>query len=88
MKTTLRKLTAAGPLRLMLFLPAPTPAETAVEAWVQRYRGPGYADDRAYAVAVAASGNVVVTGSSSGSGGYDYATIAYSSAGVPLWTNR
>ncbi len=35
------------------------------------------------------SGNVFVTGNSTGSGGsYDYATIAYSGAGVPLWTNR
>jgi len=33
---------------------------------------------------VDASGNVFVSGSSSG----DYATIAYSSAGVLLWTNR
>jgi hypothetical protein len=40
-------------------------------------------------VAVDASGNVFVTGSSVGNGGrQDYATIAYSGAGVPLWTNR
>ena len=31
----------------------------------------------------------VVTGASSGRGGYyDYATIKYSGAGLPLWTNR
>jgi hypothetical protein len=30
------------------------------------------------------SGNVFVTGSSAG----DYATIKYSGAGVPLWSNR
>ena len=35
------------------------------------------------------SNNVVVTGYSDGGGyNYDYATIKYSSAGVPLWTNR
>jgi len=38
---------------------------------------------------VDASGNVFVTGSSTDSGGDpDSATIAYSGAGVPLWTNR
>ena len=41
------------------------------------------------AVAVDGSNNVIVTGYSAGSGsGFDYATIKYSSAGVPLWTNR
>ncbi len=40
-------------------------------------------------MAVDASGNVFVTGFSVGSGGNsDYETIAYSGAGVPLWTNR
>jgi hypothetical protein len=46
-------------------------------------------DDRARAVAVDASGNVFVTGeTSSQSLNPDYATVAYSSAGTPLWTNR
>ena len=41
------------------------------------------------AMAVDSSNNVIVTGYSAGSeGDYDYATIKYSSAGVPLWTNR
>jgi uncharacterized delta-60 repeat protein len=40
-------------------------------------------------VAVDSSDNVIVTGYSVGSeGDYDYATIKYSSAGLPLWTNR
>src|SRR5205807_6594240 len=40
-------------------------------------------------VAVDGSGNVFVMGSSVGSGsGRDYATLAYSGAGVALWTNR
>jgi len=37
------------------------------------------------------SGNVFVTGDSASGSGFDtadYATIAYSNAGVPLWTNR
>jgi len=55
--------------------------------WTNRYHGPGGSNDRAVAIAVDASGNVVVTGLSNGAN-YDYATIKYSSAGVPLWTNR
>ena len=57
--------------------------------WTNRYNGPGNSDDDANAVAVDGSNNVIVTGYSAGSGSaYDYATIKYSSAGVPLWTNR
>ena len=88
MKTTLRKLTVAWPLVMFLLLPALTRAETAVQAWVQRYSGPGN-DDAATAMAVDGSNNVIVTGYSVWQRSrYDYATIKYSSAGVPLWTNR
>ncbi len=59
-----------------------------VALWTNRYRGPLNGSDQASAVAVDAIGNVFVTGASSGSGGTDYATIAYSSDGTPLWTNR
>ena len=58
-----------------------------VPRWTNRYNGPGNGDDRAVAVAVDARGNVFVTGSSYASGRNIYATIAYSNAGVPLWTN-
>src|ERR1017187_2559848 len=89
MKTSLRKLTLAWPLAIFLLLPALTRAVSVNQAWVQRYNGPGNGDDEATAVAVDGSNNVIVTGFSIGSGsGYDYATIRYSGAGVPLWTNR
>ncbi len=59
--------------------------------WTNYYNGPGNHQDFVNAVAVDAGGNVVVTGgsrSTSSSGTEDYATIRYSSSGVPLWTNR
>ena len=60
-----------------------------VPMWTNRYNGPGNFIDRAQAVAVDGSGNVFVTGHSNGGDSYDdYATVAYSSAGMPLWTNR
>jgi uncharacterized delta-60 repeat protein len=72
---------------LLLLFPALTRAETAVEAWVQRYNGPGNGNDYAQAVAVDSSNNVIVSGYSYNGTNNDYATIQYSSAGVPLWTN-
>jgi 3-isopropylmalate dehydratase small subunit len=60
-----------------------------VPLWTNRYNGPGNSNDLAWALAVDGSGNVVVTGESIGSdSSVDYATIKYSNAGVPLWTNR
>jgi hypothetical protein len=57
--------------------------------WTNRYDGTGKNSDIATAAAVDSTGNVIVTGRSTGPGsGYDYATIKYSGTGVPLWTNR
>ncbi|MFZ1853078.1 MAG: SBBP repeat-containing protein, partial [Nitrosomonas sp.] len=54
-----------------------------------RYNGPGNSTDAAYQIIVDISGNVYVTGTSSGSGtGNDYATIKYNSAGVQQWVQR
>ena len=64
-------------------------AATPQQVWVQRYDGPGAGADNAFAMAVDRAGNVFVTGESTGVGsGYDIATLKYSNAGVPLWTNR
>lgn len=51
-----------------------------------RYDG-GY-EDNASKVAVDSSGNVYVTGSSQGSGGYDYVTVKYDEKGKELWVKR
>ena len=59
-----------------------------VPLWTNRYNGPGVGS-AARAIAVDSSGNVIVTGSSEAANGrHDYATVAYSNSGVPLWTNR
>ena len=64
-------------------------SSSGVQQWVNRYHGPRISDDEAYALALDASGNVYVTGSSVGSDTiYDYATVKYSSSGVQQWVAR
>ena len=62
---------------------------TGIAQWVVTYNGPGNDYDEALAVAIDNSGNIYVTGRSTGLGTYyDYATIKYNSAGVEQWVVR
>jgi uncharacterized delta-60 repeat protein len=58
-----------------------------IPVWTNIYNGPGNWDEEAIAIAVDSSGNVFVTGTVDNGSSYDFATIKYSSAGVPLWIN-
>jgi hypothetical protein len=64
-------------------------SKNGVALWTNYYAGPGKGLDFPNAITFAAGGKVVVTGSSDGGTSYrDFLTIAYSSAGAALWTNR
>src|SRR6266511_2520674 len=65
-------------------------AATGTMQWVARYNGPGNGRDTAYSVTVGPDGSrVFVTGSSPGTSGYDYGTVAYDAAtGSMLWVAR
>jgi len=57
--------------------------------WVRRYNGTGNKTDIATCIAVDATGNVYVTGTSQDSSSqYDFATIKYSPYGVEQWVKR
>lgn len=63
---------------------------TGTERWAARYDGAAHGDDLPSAVAVAPdTPSVVVTGSSAGPWGYDYATVTYDTAtGARRWVDR
>ncbi|KPJ64566.1 hypothetical protein AMJ44_12580, partial [candidate division WOR-1 bacterium DG_54_3] len=59
------------------------------QLWVARYNGPGNETDYATSIVIDDSGNVFVTGASSGgSTDFDYATIKYDSEGNEIWVQR
>src|SRR5882724_7553030 len=62
-------------------------AQGGIPLWTNHYNGAGNSFDLTRAVAVDIDGNVFITGSSIATNGLDYATVAYSSTGLPLWTN-
>lgn len=58
-----------------------------VQQWVTRFNGSGNADDIANSMVTDASGNIFVTGKSSGAGTMeDILTVKYNSAGAQQWT--
>jgi uncharacterized delta-60 repeat protein len=62
---------------------------TGGQEWVRYYNGTANANDIASSVAIDITGNIIVTGSSFGSGsGSDIVTIKYNSQGVQQWTSR
>lgn len=59
------------------------------QQWAARYNGPGNYIDNAVSIAVDDSGNVIVSGYSTGiNTDYDFTTIKYSPSGVQLWVQR
>lgn len=60
-----------------------------IQLWARRYDGPASGEDIAHALALDASGNVYMTGASSGSGtSHDYTTIKYYPSGDTAWVRR
>src|SRR5262245_39085187 len=69
---------------LWLAVTSAAPAQTAVEAWVQRYGGQADANDDAQKVVTDNAGNVIVAGSTDNRiNAADFLIIKYSGAGVP-----
>lgn len=59
------------------------------QLWVSKYNGTASSTDYVYGIAVHSSGDVYVTGISSGSGSsYDITTVKYNSSGAQQWVAR
>jgi len=59
------------------------------QVWVSSYNGPGNGDDRSTAMKMDGSGNIYITGYSTGMGSSkDITTIKYNSSGVQQWVQR
>ena len=56
--------------------------------WAQHYSGPGISSEEPYDLAAGPDDRIVATGCIWNGTDKDILTIAYSSGGVPLWTNR
>jgi uncharacterized delta-60 repeat protein len=92
-----RRCLSAG-LIVLLFAALPLvpgtgqPDRASAAKWVARYNGTGNGADRAWAMAVDKSGNVVVTGQSAATADWysssDFATVKYSPTGKRLWVQR
>src|SRR5262245_22255173 len=82
--------TLAGSFLLVLAAvvgPRPTSGQEVSEAWVESYHKSGTYDNIPIAMAVAANGNVVITGTSADEFGLkSWLTAAWSGSGNLLWT--
>lgn len=64
-------------------------AATGQQTWRRQYNGPASRDDEAIAIALDNTGGVYVTGNSSSSNGYDYATVRYDAiTGEESWARQ
>jgi uncharacterized delta-60 repeat protein len=59
-----------------------------IQQWVRRYNGIANGSDRGNMLILDQTGNIFVTGSSTGIHGFDFVTIKYNSSGDSLWVKR